>query len=114
MQHLTLSITYTQVEGITLEVLKEALAQAKVGRQHILEQMQACDPAPARSLSPYAPRIRRFNIDPEKIGQVIGSGGRNIKMLQAAAACDEITVSHSQLRTSLAKLVFLSIEFSRT
>lgn len=81
------------MEGITLEVLKEALAQAKVGRQHILEQMQACDPAPTRALSPYAPRIRRFNIHPDKIGQVIGSGGRNIKMLQAAAGCDEINVS---------------------
>lgn len=80
------------MEGITLEVLKEALAQAKSGRQHILEQMQACEPAPRGALSAYAPRIRRFQIDPDKIGQVIGSGGRNIKMLQAASGCDEIQV----------------------
>ena len=83
----------TQVEGITLEVMRQALDQAKAGRQHILLEMQSCDPPPAKQLSQYAPRIRRFNIDPDKIGQVIGSGGRNIKMLQAAAGCDEITVS---------------------
>ena len=93
-----------QVEGITLEVMKEALAQAKLGRQHILEQMQACDPAPARTLSQYAPRIRRFNIDPDKIGQVIGSGGRNIKMLQAAAGCDEINVSSLTAQGTIQRL----------
>ena len=82
-----------QVEGITLEVMRQALDQAKAGRQHILQEMQSCDPPPAKQLSQYAPRIRRFNIDPDKIGQVIGSGGRNIKMLQAAAGCDEIMVS---------------------
>ena len=80
------------MEGITLEVMRQALEQAKAGRRHILQQMQACDPPPAKHISQYAPRIRRFTIDPEKIGQVIGSGGRNIKMLQAAAGCDEITV----------------------
>ncbi|KAL0019747.1 hypothetical protein WJX77_011122 [Trebouxia sp. C0004] len=82
-----------KVEGITLEVMRQALDQAKAGRQHILREMQSCDPPPAKQLSQYAPRIRRFNIDPDKIGQVIGSGGRNIKMLQAAAGCDEIMVS---------------------
>ena len=86
-----------QVEGITLEVMRQALDQAKAGRQHILREMGSCDPPPAKQLSLYAPRIRRFNIDPEKIGMVIGSGGRNIKMLQAAAGCDEITVSTYEL-----------------
>ncbi len=87
------SLVGMQVEGITLEVMRQALDQAKAGRQHILREMQSCDPPPAKQLSQYAPRIRRFNIDPDKIGQVIGSGGRNIKMLQAAAGCDEIMVS---------------------
>ncbi len=81
------------MEGITLEVMRQALDQAKAGRQHILREMNACSPPPAKKLSQYAPRIRRFNIDPDKIGQVIGSGGRNIKMLQAAAGCDEVMVS---------------------
>ena len=81
-----------QVEGITLAVMEKALQQAKAGRQHILQEMQACNPPPAKQLSQYAPRIRRFAIDPEKIGQVIGSGGRTIKMLQAAAGCEEIQV----------------------
>ena len=84
-----------QVEGITLAVMEKALQQAKAGRQHILQEMQACNPAPAKQLSQYAPRIRRFAIDPEKIGQVIGSGGRTIKMLQAAAGCEEIQVAHA-------------------
>ena len=84
-----------QVEGITLAVMEKALQQAKAGRQHILQEMQACNPSPAKQLSQYAPRIRRFAIDPEKIGQVIGSGGRTIKMLQAAAGCEEIQVSHA-------------------
>lgn len=96
----------SQVEGITLEVMRQALDQAKAGRRHILQQMQACDPPPAKHISQYAPRIRRFTIDPEKIGQVIGSGGRNIKMLQAAAGCDEITV-RSLLRKCLS--VYLSV-----
>ena len=95
-----------QVEGITLEVMRQALEQARAGRRHILQQMQACDPPPAKHISQYAPRIRRFTIDPEKIGQVIGSGGRNIKMLQAAAGCDEITV-RSLLRKFLS--VYLSV-----
>ena len=73
--------------------MEKALQQAKAGRQHILREMQACDPPPAKQLSKYAPRIRRFTIDPDKIGQVIGSGGRTIKMLQAAAGCEEIQVS---------------------
>ncbi|KAL3136302.1 hypothetical protein ABBQ32_007308 [Trebouxia sp. C0010 RCD-2024] len=82
-----------KVEGITLAVMEQALEQAKAGRQHILREMEACNPAPAKQLSQYAPRIRRFTIDPDKIGQVIGSGGRTVKMLQAAAGCDEIQVS---------------------
>ena len=81
------------MEGITLEVMKQALLQAKAGRQHILREMQACDPPPAKQLSKYAARIRRFKVDPEKIGAVIGSGGRNIRMLTAAAGCQSITVS---------------------
>lgn len=86
-----------QVEGITLAVMEQALEQAKVGRQHILREMGACNPPPAKQLSQYAPRIRRFTIDPDKIGQVIGSGGRTVKMLQAAAGCDEIQVRRSIL-----------------
>ena len=82
-----------QVEGITLAVMEKALEQAKAGRRHILQEMQACNPPPAKQLSQYAPRIRRFTIDPEKIGLVIGSGGRTVKMLQAAAGCEEIQVS---------------------
>ena len=77
--------------------MEKALEQAKAGRQHILREMQACDPPPAKRLSKFAPRIRRFIIDPDKIGQVIGAGGKNIRMLQAAAGCDEITVSAPSL-----------------
>ncbi len=71
-----------QVEGITLEVMRQALDQAKAGRQHILREMQSCEPPPAKQLSQYAPSIRRFNIDPDKIGQLVGAISRCYKLLQ--------------------------------
>lgn len=67
-----------KVKGITFEILKEALAKAKPGRLHILEKMRAVISAPRADLSPYAPRIVSFRIDPEKIREVIGSGGKII------------------------------------
>lgn len=90
-----------QVEGITLDVMKQALVQAKAGRQHILREMQACDPPPAKQLSKFAPRIRRFNIDPDRIGQMIGAGGKTIRLLQAASGCEDILVSVSAASPAL-------------
>ena len=68
-----------QVEGITLDVLRAALEQAKQGRRHILGEMHKCSPPPRKELSPAVPRIVVFAVQPDQIGMVIGPGGRNIK-----------------------------------
>lgn len=91
----TLTLTHVQVEGITLEVLAAALAQAGDARRHILAQMARCAPAPRGALAPCAPRIVRFNIDPTRIGYMIGAGGKNIRALQAAPGIENISVRHA-------------------
>jgi polyribonucleotide nucleotidyltransferase len=71
-------------EGITaLQILRDALAQAKAGREHILAVMAEAMPGPREELSPWAPRITAVKIDPEKIGMVIGKGGETIRGLEA-------------------------------
>ena len=67
-----------KIKGVTKEILKEALAQAKKARLEILDVMTDCIKEPRRELSPYAPKIETFKIDPEKIKDVIGRGGEMI------------------------------------
>lgn len=81
-----------QVEGITIEVLTAALAAAREARRHILDEMDRCNPAPARCLAPNAPRIRRFTVNPEKLGQLIGPGGRYIRGLIEESGADDVKV----------------------
>ena len=63
--------------------LRDALAQAKVGREHILGKMAEAIEGPREMLSQHAPRIEAIKIDPEKIGAVIGKGGMGAKTLAA-------------------------------
>jgi polyribonucleotide nucleotidyltransferase len=70
-----------KVEGITLEIMKAALAQAKEGRVHILEKMLAACPTPKAEMSVYAPRIETLKIKPSKIAAVIGPGGKQIRKI---------------------------------
>ena len=70
-----------KVSGITREVLEQALNQAKAGRLFILEKMAQAISQPRTELSPYAPRIITMNIDPDKIRDVIGPGGKQIKKI---------------------------------
>lgn len=71
-----------KISGISTEILIQALQEARVGRIHILrEMMQALD-HPKRELSPYAPRIVQFTINPEKIATIIGPGGKTIRSIQ--------------------------------
>ena len=67
-----------KIKGITKEILKEALAQAKKARLEILDVMNDCINKPRATLSPYAPKIETFQINPEKIKDVIGRGGEMI------------------------------------
>ncbi|MDE6471793.1 MAG: polyribonucleotide nucleotidyltransferase [Clostridia bacterium] len=70
-----------KIKGINEEILRKALAQAKKGRLFILDKMLEVLPAPKTSLSKYAPKIVSFSIDPNKIKDVIGSGGKVINKI---------------------------------
>lgn len=70
-----------KVEGITLEIMKTALAQAKKGRSHILHKMTSICPEAKKEMSAYAPRIETMQIKPSKIGTVIGPGGKQIRAI---------------------------------
>ncbi|MDD5017388.1 MAG: polyribonucleotide nucleotidyltransferase [Eubacteriales bacterium] len=72
-----------KIKGIDEEILTRALAQAREGRMFILDKMNAVLSAPREDLSKYAPRIMQFMIDPEKIREVIGSGGKVINKIIA-------------------------------
>ncbi len=67
-----------KIDGLTPEILEKALMQAKINRSQILEKMLAVLPEPRKELSQYAPRIITMNINPDKIRNVIGTGGKII------------------------------------
>lgn len=75
-----------KVGGITPAIMREALAQAKEGRLHILGKMAEVLAAPRGELSPTAPRILSMKINPELIGKVIGPGGKQVRELEAMGA----------------------------
>jgi len=68
--------------GISAQLMQEALAQAREARMRILDLMEEALPAPRPHLSPYAPALDVIHISPEKIGLVIGPGGRTIRKIQ--------------------------------
>ncbi len=71
-----------KVKGISYEILSQAMIQARAGRLHILDKMAEAITAPRPEMSPYAPRITTVHIDPEKIGKIIGPGGKMIRKIQ--------------------------------
>ena len=71
-----------KVDGLSMEVMREALEQARKGRLHILEAMYDCIPAPRPDVKPHAPRMVKLVIDKEFIGAVIGPGGKVIQEIQ--------------------------------
>ena len=86
-----------KIEGISFEIMEEALDQAKKGRLHILNKMNEAMSKP-NNISPYAPRIMSVNINPEKIGALIGPGGKNIKKIIEDTEC-EVNVDDDGLVT---------------
>ncbi|MCH5155918.1 MAG: polyribonucleotide nucleotidyltransferase [Clostridiales bacterium] len=70
-----------KIKGIDEKILRTALEQARVGRLHILGKMLAVLDKPRPELSPYAPKIIMFTIDPDKIGDVIGKSGKTINKI---------------------------------
>ena len=79
-----------KVTGITKNIFEEALAQAHKARLEILDNMLACIPEPRTELSKYAPKIAMMNIDPDKIKDVIGPGGKMIN--EIIAECDNVKI----------------------
>lgn len=79
-----------KVTGINKNIFEEALAQAHKARLEILDNMLACIPEPRKQLSPYAPKIAMMNIDPDKIKDVIGPGGKMIN--EIIAQCDNVKI----------------------
>ncbi|MBI3322178.1 MAG: polyribonucleotide nucleotidyltransferase [Candidatus Omnitrophica bacterium] len=70
-----------KLTGVSVKLLEEALEQARPARTLILEKMQETIPSPRAELSPYAPRITLLKINPEKIGELIGPGGKMIRKI---------------------------------
>jgi polyribonucleotide nucleotidyltransferase len=108
-----------KITGLPLKVIADAINQAKPARLHILEKMLAAIDKPRTELSPYAPRLISFKIDPEMIGMVIGPGGKKIKAIteQTGAKVDinddgTVTVSAIEGEKALqAKALIESIVF---
>ena len=80
-----------KVDGISQEILKEALAQAHKGRMEILDNMETAISAPRDHLSPYAPKFVAFTIPVDRIRDVIGTGGKTIN--QIIADCDNVVIN---------------------
>jgi len=76
-----------KIEGLSFELMEQALQQAHEGRLHILGLMKEAMPEP-NDISQYAPRIMSININPEKIGALIGPGGKNIKKIIEDTECE--------------------------
>ena len=77
----------TKIGGISFEIMKNALEQARVGRLFILNKMKECLAAPRAEMSPFAPRITILHIHPDKIREVIGPGGKVIKKITEETGC---------------------------
>ncbi|TAL39587.1 MAG: polyribonucleotide nucleotidyltransferase [Spirochaetes bacterium] len=77
-----------KIEGITPEIMRKAMQQAKEGRLHILGKMADVLPAPAKELPRHAPRIAILTVAQDKIGAVIGPGGKVIKSIQEETGAD--------------------------
>ena len=87
-----------KVHGLPVTVLRQAIEQSKAGRAFILDHMLSILPAPREALSPYAPRIEKLKIDPDKIGAVIGKGGEVINKITSETGA-EVDVKEDGLIT---------------
>ncbi len=72
-----------KIHELSRDILGKALEQARKGRLHILERMLECIPSPRGDISPYAPKIMTIHINPDKIREVIGPGGKVVRAIQS-------------------------------
>ena len=87
-----------KLHGLPVSILKQAIEGSKAGRAHILQHMIDTLAEPRAALSPYAPRIEKIKINPEKIGAVIGKGGEVINKITAETGA-EIDIKEDGLIT---------------
>ncbi|MDO4684479.1 MAG: polyribonucleotide nucleotidyltransferase [Candidatus Saccharibacteria bacterium] len=87
-----------KVHGLPVAILHQAIEQSKAGRAHILQHMLEVIAQPRPSLSPYAPRIEKIKINPDKIGAVIGKGGETINKITSETGA-EIDIKEDGLIT---------------
>ncbi|QGT99219.1 Polyribonucleotide nucleotidyltransferase [Candidatus Syntrophocurvum alkaliphilum] len=76
-----------KITGVSREIIEKALAQANDGRMFIMSKMLECISEPNKQLSPYAPQMIRMQINPDKIREVIGAGGKTIQKIVAETDC---------------------------
>jgi polyribonucleotide nucleotidyltransferase len=77
-----------KIQGVSMDILRRAFAQAREARLHILRQMLSVLSCPRDEISPYAPRLIRVSISPDSIGKLIGPGGKTIKALEESYGCN--------------------------
>lgn len=77
-----------KIDGVSADILKEALEKARLARLHVIEKMNQTIAAPRETISEYAPKIMKFSIDVDSIGMVIGPGGKMIREIQSATDSD--------------------------
>jgi polyribonucleotide nucleotidyltransferase len=82
-------------KGIGIEILRKALYQAREGRLFILDKMLEVLPTPRETLSKVAPKITSFKVPKDKIGDIIGPGGKVVKSIKEEFALDEIDITDS-------------------
>ena len=103
-----------KITGVNGEIMKQALAQAKAARLHILDQMDQVLSSARSEMSPYAPRITTIKIHPDKIREVIGKGGVTIRSITEETGCsidieDDGTIKiaatdHAQAEAAIARI----------
>ncbi|MEK7662321.1 MAG: polyribonucleotide nucleotidyltransferase [Patescibacteria group bacterium] len=88
-----------KVEGVPVNVLSEALNIAREGRVHILDMIERAMPKPREGISPFAPRVLIAKINTEKIGTVIGPGGKTINGIKDKTGAEEINIAEDGIVT---------------
>ena len=101
-----------KITGISEQIMRDALAQAKEGRMHILKEMEAAIDKPRSEISIHAPKLVKIKINPDKIGLVIGPGGKNIKKIQEESSSRVEIEEDGTIVISAA--TFESVELAKT
>ncbi|MFQ5712455.1 MAG: polyribonucleotide nucleotidyltransferase [Candidatus Scalinduaceae bacterium] len=101
-----------KISGISEQIMKDALAQAKEGRMHILKEMLTAIEKPRSEISVHAPKLVKIKINPDKIGLVIGPGGKTIKKIQEES--DSRVEIEDDGTIIISSATFESVEIAKT